>query len=98
MITPNHSYYDEKRCVGCTFDSSEAEFSATIGSFWAEFARNGRPADNVLWPSINTTASGAGNGVGGIFLHPGAIAAEHDMGRADACVLWDEVDKNGGPF
>lgn len=92
---PNSAYYDETRCVGCTFDRSEAAFSAKIGSFWAEFARTGRPSENSTgWPSIAKT----GPGVAGIFLHPEEIAAELDMGRGDACVLWDEVDKNGGPF
>jgi carboxylesterase type B len=84
-------YYDEERCVGCSFDPKEAAFSDAIGRFWTAFASSGDPSSAALaWQPF--TASSRQN----IFLRPDAITMERDLGRPDACKLWDAVDKAYG--
>ena len=83
---PASLYYDEKRCVGCAFDAREARLSAAVGAFWARLAARGAPsADSDVWPAFTAAERR------GIVLHPDASHVEADMGRPEACALWDDV-------
>jgi len=88
---PASVYYDEKRCVGCQFDKQEAALSAAVGQFWSDFARTGAPGTHEAWPAF--TAADPNN----IVLEPlsqdgSPFIVEQNMGRPDACALWDEVE------
>ena len=85
---PASAYYDKKRCVGCAFDAREAALSAAVGAYWARLAAAGAPsADAGEWPAF-----AAADGRRGVVLHPDFVSrVEVDMGRGEACALWDEV-------
>jgi hypothetical protein len=75
-----------KRCTGCKFNAEEGLFSEHIGQLWTSFA-----AARAPWSAF--TEQHHAN----IVLQPGAATAsnfsiEIDLGRPEACALWDEVD------
>ena len=88
---PASVYYDPDRCTGCHFHEKEAAFALAIGEFWTSFAARGEPsAARGTWPAF--TASAPRN----IVLHPNDFGIETNLGRAEACVLWDEAARRLG--
>lgn len=86
---PASAYYDPKRCTGCHFDRREAAFAVAIGKFWTTFAARGTPsAIEGEWPAFTTDAPQ------NIVLHPEGNILETNMGRSDACALWDDVARS----
>jgi carboxylesterase type B len=82
---PASAYFDP-HCFTCHFDAREARFSLAVGKFWTQFAATGAPG--AAWPAFTPTARK------NIVLRPssaGIFEAEEDVGRPEACALWDEV-------
>jgi hypothetical protein len=81
---PASQYYDKERCVGCAFDAREAPFSLAVGRLWSAFAAAGAPP-RAEWPPFTADAPRD------LVLHPEALRLEANIGRPQACALWDEV-------
>ena len=76
--------------MGCAFDQREAGFSLAMGEFWSHFAQHGAPTADGAWPAF--TAGAPRN----IYLKPDDIKVETNLGRGEACALWDDVARAAG--
>jgi len=86
---PKSKYYDEG-CIGCAFNEAEGKLAFDVGALWVAFAA-GDDLDKKGWPQVTKGK------MNNIVLHPTekAFPTEVDMGRTEACVLWDKVGSSG---